>query len=183
MRRLRAAVSTKGCVWLAVFFCEAIGCAVFPLHACECIEVSQEKAFESAVVVFRGKVVEIDHLTMLEVTDPATGKSELRPPTTGDHTVVTFAVDGGWKGAVTSIMKVHATFNGTVCPGYIFQKDHEYVVYGTELLNPSSDAIQKLAKGMHVYDVFDCPLRVRTDVQEETKLLGKARVPRHVDQQ
>lgn len=147
------------------------------LSACECIEIPQRDAFKGALVIFRGKVKEIEHMTLLEALDPRTGKLEARPPLQDDHTIVTFDVDAGWKGPVTPIMKVHATVKGSVCPGYTFQEGKRYVVYAVDFPNPNWDKLRRLAKEAAVYDIPDCPLRVRTDVEGESKLLGKAREP------
>ena len=87
---------------------------------CECGEVPQRAARRVAAVVFRGRVIEIEHVVQqTSVESPA--RTESRPPNAGDGTVVTFEVDAGWKGPVTSTMKAFAIARGTVCPGYIFE--------------------------------------------------------------
>jgi hypothetical protein len=147
------------------------------LLACECIEVAQPVAFRGAVVVFRGRVEQVEHMTLVESVDPRTGEKVLRPPETSDHTVVTFKVSAVWKGPARQVLKVHATAKAAICSGYAFEEGREYVVYATDPLNPSWDKLQRIAKGMRVFDVADCPLRVRTDVKEESGILGKGRPP------
>ncbi len=152
-----------------------IGLQSAPIRACECVEISQKTAYRSAAVVFRGKVVKIQHMILVEVRNPKTGKSEMRPPSSDDQTLVTFQVDGAWKGPVTPTMRVHATAHGSVCPGYVFELDREYVVYAVPLLNPNWKPLQQLVHGAPVYYFPDCPFRIPTNVQQESRLLGKSR--------
>jgi len=58
--------------------------------------------------------------------------------------------------------------------GYTFQEGKRYVVYAVDF-PIELDKLRRLAKGAAVYDIPDCPLRVRTDVEGESKLLGKGR--------
>ncbi len=152
-----------------------IGVQSAPIRACECSEIPQRTAYRRAAVVFRGKVVNIQHMNLVEVRNPKTGKPELQPPSLDDHTLVTFDVDGAWKGPVTPTMRVHATVHALMCTGYQFEQGREYVVYAVPLLNPNWKPLQQLVQGAPVYDVPNCPLRVRTDVQQESRLLGRSR--------
>ena len=147
------------------------------LRGCECQEVGRAPAFSGATVVFQGRVAAIEHLKMVEVIDPNTGTRQLHPPEIDDHMIVTFEVTRAWKGEVNSTTKVHSVARPKLCDGYRFEVGREYVVYASDNLNQEWAEIAHRAHGMHVYEIDDCPLRIRTDVSEETKLLGKGFAP------
>lgn len=128
----------------------------FSASACECTEIAQRKAFDAAVVVFRGTVVEINE----HIFGPGT-----------NHMIVTFRVAKKWKGQVDSIIRVHTKLGG-ICGGYIFKKGTEYVLYAPEMLDQNIDQVRQLVKGAPVYDVGLCILRIRTDVDRETAILN-----------
>ena len=67
-----------------------------------------------------------------------------------------------------------------MCDGYKFKEDTEYVVYATNSLNQNREELKRLSNGDLVYDVADCPLRVRTDVTAEAGRLGSGRSPKAV---
>jgi hypothetical protein len=143
------------------------------LQGCECIEVSQARAFDGATVVFSGRVQRVEHATLVEVLNQKTGLRELRPPDTGDLTLVTFNVKKPWKGPVTALMKVMSVVRGTVCPGYEFQLGKDYVIYAGDPLELNPELVKPLAAGSRIFEVSRCPLRVRTDVDAETKRLDE----------
>ena len=122
--------------------------------------------------MFRGRVERIEHAQLLERTDAVTGAKEMVPPESGDRTVVTFRVSAVWKGPSRNTLQVMSVARGVLCPGYEFKQGREYVVYATE---PAEDAA-RTTEGARVFEVADCPLRVRTDVAEELRLLGKGTV-------
>lgn len=141
------------------------------IFGCECVEVPPASAFAGAAVVFSGRVQQVQHAVLVESVNPETGKGELRPPEQGDLTLVTFSVKNAWKGALGATVSVMATVHGTVCPGYRFEAGHDYVVYAVDPLALNPARVRHLSKGARVFEVSDCPLRVRTDVTAEARLL------------
>src|SRR5260370_35975330 len=150
------------------------------LAACECAEPSKRQAFKDAVVVFRGKVTKIDHMNPIEWHGEGDGAVKLAsiPRATDDQTLVTFHVTTSWKGPVTPILKVYATARPSMCDGYKFNEDTEYVVYATNNLSPNWEELKRFSNGDLVYEVGQCPLRVRTDVAAEVGRLGPGHRPK-----
>lgn len=132
-----------------------------PAHTCE--EPSQRDAFRRAVAVFRGIVVEVQMVNH-ESYEPM---------------LVTFKVDRAWKGPATETMRVFAlgSLGGGV--GYPFRQGERYVVYTTKLDSlEDSEELRLVSGGGLVYGIgFWCRLRVRTDVDEESRKLGRGRPP------
>lgn len=147
------------------------------LVACECAEVKFGDALKHAAIVFRGTVVRIDHLNPIQPTDDGNEKQNggavaAIPRSVDDQTLVTFKVTAGWKGSVTAMMKVFAVARPSMCDGYRFRPNVEYVVYASKNLNQNWEELQRFKQGAIIYDVADCPLRIRTDVATEVRRLG-----------
>ncbi len=146
--------------------------------ACECVEVPQNIARREAAVVFSGTVVRIEHLKIIDFIDRATGKPGKGPPDLDDDTIVTFDVAGLWKGPRISTVKVYSVSRPSMCTGYRFQQGREYVVYATRDINQDADEIRRYSNGVYIYSIGrPCPLRIRTDVGSELRLLGKSHAP------
>src|SRR4051794_4523005 len=113
---------------------------------CECANnFPQRESLRFAAVVFRGRVIQIEHLRFVFTQNSFQLEPELHPPKVDDHTLVTFAVKTYWKGAVTSVMKVYATARPSMCDGYRFTQGKEYIVYS----NPTDWAgLDQLAPGV-----------------------------------
>jgi hypothetical protein len=107
------------------------------LAACECAELFKRQAFKYAAVVFRGRVTKIDHMNPIEPPRGTDGAVKLAsiPRSRDDHTLVTFQVTASWKGPVTRTLEIFATARPSMCDGYKFKEDTEYVVYATRNLN------------------------------------------------
>ncbi len=147
------------------------------LFACECAEGTQREALRYAAVVFRGTVTNIEHLNPIVPREgrPADAvKLVPIPRNIDDHTLVTFRVRQGWKGRITPTIRVFAVARPSMCDGYRFQIKSEYVVYASKNLNPDWDELQPFKDGGVIFDVAECPLRVRTDVLSEVRRLGRA---------
>lgn len=130
--------------------------------------------------MFRGRVVRIDHMNPIEPSPSDDGPVKLTsiPRAIDDETLVTFRVTTSWKGPVTPILKVYATARPSMCDGYKFKEGTEYVVYATKNLDQNWGELSRFSNGDLVYDIADCPLRVRTDVDAEVGRLGPGHRPK-----
>jgi hypothetical protein len=147
------------------------------IPACECGEGQPQHALKYAAIVFQGKVTEIDHLNPIDPPDSKPGdvRQVSIPRQINDHTVVTFRVTRAWRGPVTREIKVYATARPSMCDGYKFRDGVEYVVYASTNLYIESEERKRYSQGATVYEISDCPLRIRTDVTAEAKRLGLGR--------
>ncbi len=85
--------------------------------ACDKTELEPAKAFNTADVIFRGNVENLQYLD-----DPETTKVEPR-------IIVTFRVSKVWKGPLEKSLTIHTTYNKSTCNGYAFISGREYLVY------------------------------------------------------
>ncbi|SRR5579871_77426 len=152
---------------------------VSTLAAMECgPEFSQEKAFQSAILVFRGKVVSVDDVDLPPPGPMAGGKIPLQPsPDSTEPKLTTFSVDYVWKGHVTSVIKLFGFVHPPEGDGYRFRVGRQYVVYCSTEVDPGWAPLDRLRESHSVYDLGLCPLRIRMDVANEARLLGKGKVP------
>jgi hypothetical protein len=133
------------------------------LVATDCIELSQREAYREASAVFRGTAVQVQVLNQKR----------------SEPTLVTFKVDRGWKGPVVETMRVFAFGRLDMGTGYPFREGESYVVYVTKI-DPLEDSeeLRRRTGDAPVYGIgFWCRLRVRTDVEKESRILGKGRAP------
>jgi hypothetical protein len=129
--------------------------------ATECVELSQRKAFRAAFAVFRGTVVQVEPLHP-EKAYPA---------------LVTFKADRGWKGPVTESMKVLVV--GSLLVSYPFHEGETYIIYAMNDVPQHFENLPNLSRGAVVYGIGSmCLLRVRTDVDEESRRLGRGHPPK-----
>lgn len=143
-----------GCLYLLII------CA--PLAtACDKPVLAPATAFESADVVFRGKIENLRYLDNPEQT-------KLEP-----KIIVTFLVSEVWKGKAEKNTIIHTTHNKSTCNGYVFQSGKEYLVYSW--INKRSDnSIAKLfaqkspTLGIKVY----AGTKPITEALEDLKFLG-----------
>ena len=156
------------------------------LVACKCVQTSQSEAIREAHAVFRGKVVSIQHLNAIPQRDPNTGRTTFLPPQTDDRQIVTFLVELEWKGSIARQVKVLVTARPRMCDGYQFKEGVRYVVYATEKTRTDwDDALERMNSrldlkvspptSMATVEIPDCPLRIRSDLDAESKLLGRGR--------
>jgi hypothetical protein len=148
------------------------------LYACDCAEPKFRDALKDAAVVFRGTVVRIDHLNPIQPPDAGNDKQNgvalvAIPRNVDDQTLITFKTIAGWKGSVTATMKVFVVAQPSMCDGYRFLPNVEYVVYASKNLNQYWAELQPFKQGAFIYDVAECPLRIRTDVAMEVRRLGR----------
>ena len=148
------------------------------LYACECAEPKFGDSLKYAAVVFRGTVVRIDHLNPIQPPDAANDKQDAValvaiPRNVDDQTLITFKVTAAWKGSVTETLKVFAVARPSMCDGYRFRPNVEYVVYASKNLNQNWEELQSYKQGAFIYDVAECPLRIRTDIAAEGRRLGR----------
>lgn len=145
--------------WFLIAIC-------FPanLAATTCIEASQRQAFRHAFAVFRGTVVQVQNMDAGERSEPM---------------LVTFKVDRGWKGPVAETMRVFVFGSPPLGDGYHFREGQRYIVYATNDVPQDWDLLRKFRGGSVVYGIGSmCPWRVRADVDEESRKLGKGRPPK-----
>jgi hypothetical protein len=133
-------------------------CPVLPA-ACNCVTQPQSRARSQAFVIFEGVVTGIEHV------DP--------PKAASDRTLVTFSVSRKWKGAVGKEVKVHAAQRALLCDSYTFETGQRYIVYAVRI-DKESGWNDKYPAGTKIISVGDCILRIRKDIAEESKRLGKS---------
>jgi hypothetical protein len=144
------------CFFLIAFFVAG------NLAATDCVELSQRRAFREAFLVFRGSVAKVE-LVVADRSEPM---------------VVTFKVDRGWKGPVKDYIRLFAFGSPPSGDGYRFVEGNRYVIYATNDVPLTWDALRKLLGGRTVYGIgIPCRLRLRTDVEKESRILGKGRAP------
>jgi hypothetical protein len=131
--------------------------------ACSCVELVQTQARSAAYAVFDGVVTNIHHFETEE------------QQRTASRTLVTFAVSRRWKGPVGPEIKIHAWERALMCDSYIFEIGHRYVVYAIQQ-NEFGFGDQYPA-GTKILSVGNCILRIREDVEEESKRLGNSTQP------
>ena len=138
-------------------------CLPANLRATECIEVSRREAFRHAFAVFRGKAVQIQAMSGAD----------------SEPMLVTFRVDRGWKGPVSDTMRVFVFGSPMLGNGYHFHEGQRYIVYATNDVPKNFDNLPGLSGGRVVYGIGTvCIWRVRTDVDEESRRLGKGHPPK-----
>ena len=127
--------------------------------ALDCVpSQTQKQSLASAMVVFQGTVVEIK--TIEE-----------------DHVdLVIFETSRVWKGPPHKSVEVVAFRYRSQGDGYTFHAGAEYIVYATaeypRELRKNWPELQRLAPEATVYSLPNCVPRVRSDINEELKLLG-----------
>ena len=138
-------------------------CASVELLGIQCITVSQRVAFRHVFAVFRGTVVRVQ---VMHPSDP-------------EPTLVTFKVDRAWKGPVTETMRLFLFARPAEGDQYHFHEGIRYVVYATKDVFLDFENLRQLSGARPVYGVGSmCILRVRTDVKQESKRLGRGQPPK-----
>lgn len=157
--------------------CSLLLCANEPPSG-ECVSSSQSEALQIADIVFRGKVVEIEDVELGPMNrDDKEGL--VRPSAVSNLKAVTFLVDRAWKGAVAQSVTVIAFSRVSMGGAYQFVKNSEYVVYALDDVDQAWLRIRTQSSKHRVYSVgVSCPLRIRNDIQRESVLLGKGRIPK-----
>jgi hypothetical protein len=143
------------------------------LGASECIEVTQPVAFDHAKVVFRGKLIGVEVVSSEPAVQKGSEKIMPIPSGSGDPRVMIFSVDHVWKGQAAETIRIFAFGYPPMGTAYPFRPETRYVVYAMEELSHDSEPIRRVSGGAPVYDLGMCPLRVRTDVEREVRLLEK----------
>jgi hypothetical protein len=141
--------------------------------ASDCVEVTQQLAFRRAVVIFRGKFIGVEDVSFEPTENADTAKLATKRSESGDPRVLTFSVDKVWKGQAAKTIRIFAFGKPPMGTGYPFRRDIGYVVYALEEVGHSRERIRHLSGGAPVYDLGLCALRIRTDVERESRLLEK----------
>ena len=128
--------------------------------ACDCVTQPQSRARAQAYAIFEGVVTGVQHV------DP--------PKSASDRTLVSFSVSRKWKGPVGKEVKVHAAERALLCDSYTFETGQRYIVYAIRI-DKESGWNDKYPAGTKIISVGDCILRIRKDIAEEAKRLGKSR--------
>ena len=132
--------------------------------ACSCVELQQSQARSAAYVVFDGVVTDIHYFETEE------------QQRTSSRVLVTFAVSQSWKGPVGLEMRIHAWERALMCDSYTFEIGHRYLVYAIRQDKEGGWADQ-YPTGTKILSVGSCVLRIREDIEDEVKRLGKSRKP------
>ena len=119
------------------------------LFACECGQISLRQSFKAAIIVFRGRVITIEHLNPIQPKElplapdhPVTSLVPI-PRKHDDQTLVTMDVLTAWKGPVTPRIKIFSIAHPSMCDGFAFERDREYVVYATVFENPNWEELRQ----------------------------------------
>jgi hypothetical protein len=131
-----------------------LGCPT-PVVGSDCISMSQRDSFSKSVLVFEGRA------------------RRVVPVVEGQVDLVIFDVDQVWKGPVEKAVTLAASRRPAMGNGYTFQEGQQYVVYAIDTVNQDWAELKPLASGAFVYGLNGCTPRVRTDVTEEARLLGR----------
>jgi hypothetical protein len=144
-QRLRAAIAllSLACV-AAVQFWSA------PALACSCLQRSPAEAYEQAVAVFEGHVIDLQRL------EPAAGQQipELK---------VRFAVVRSWKGMEQEQVELTTASDSAGC-GVPFTKDGDYLVYASASANGLSASLCSRTRAI-------------TEATEDLRVLGMGATP------
>jgi hypothetical protein len=144
--------------WVLIAFC-----LTARLAAVDCVEVSQRDAFRLAFTVFRGTVAQVQNMDPRDPSAPM---------------LVTFKVDRGWKGPVRESMRVFVFGAVSFVDTHDFRESERYVVYATNDAHKWGFS-PKASIGSPVYAISNpCLLRVRTDVEQESRKLGRGHLPK-----
>lgn len=154
-------------------------CAVLahcPASGTECIEISQRQAARHASLIFQGRVTKVEDVG--DVFEKSGGErvATLRVSDSAPQ-VVTFAVDQVWKGPVVATVRVFGFRHPTFGHGYTFVVGREYVVYTPGAVSSEWQPLRPFTTDGLLYEIGDCPLRVRTDIATERRSLGKGKKP------
>ncbi len=158
LRRMSKRTAMRSCGWLVIGIGVARAFAVL-----DCAEVSQRQALRLAFVVFRGTAVQVRNLDPGDISKPE---------------LVTFKVDRRWKGPVTETMRVFAFGSSSYVDRYNFLEGQRYLVYATNEARKWGFSPPADVRGA-VYGISNpCQLRISTDIDEESRKLGRGHLPK-----
>jgi hypothetical protein len=112
---------------------------------------------------------------MEQEANPA-DKVQVRRSSPNEPRMVTFMADQFWKGPATKLVRVFLFLRPREGSGYKFKLGGEYIVYAFGKAN-GWGPLYRLSGGEPVYDAATCILCICSDVEAESKLLGKGRTP------
>jgi hypothetical protein len=141
----------------------------------DCVPLPQREAFRSAYTVFRGTVTSVEGLGW--TVDTSSGPVPTMHMEPGSGVVATFRVARGWKGPVTSVMRLFLFEHPEQGSGYSFRRNQEYIVYANDDVRQDWDVLRPFTQKGVVYAIGPCP-RIRTDLGSEEKKLGSGYLPR-----
>lgn len=145
-------------------------------RALDCIALPPREVFLSAYTVFQGTVTSVEGVG--ETVDPTSGPVPTVHMDAGSGVVVTFRVRRGWKGPITSVMRLFLFEHPQQGAGYSFHKNKEYIVYANDEVRQDWEVLRRFTQKGMVYGIGPCP-RIRTDIGSEEKRLGPGYAPRH----
>jgi hypothetical protein len=136
--------------WLSLLMCPALSAGF------DCVlSLPQKDSHANAFLVFQGRAVEIKAVVEDKVD------------------LVTFEVSRIWKGPASKSINVVAITHPAMGDGYTFTTGTEYIVYATKQLNHGWPELDQVAEGARVYGLNNCVPRVRMDIAQENKILGR----------
>jgi hypothetical protein len=141
----------------------------------DCVALPQRHAFRSAYTVFRGTVTGVEPVG--DTVDTNSGAVPTIHMEAGSGVVVTFRVRHGWKGPVTSVMRLFLFEHPEQGSDYSFHRNEEYIVYANHDVRQDWDVLRPFTQKSVVYGIGPCP-RIRTDLGSEEKKLGPGYAPR-----
>jgi hypothetical protein len=140
----------------------------------DCVALPQLDAFRTAYTVFQGTVTSLEGVG--GTIDTSSGPVPVIHMEPGSGVVATFRVRRGWKGPVTSVMRLFLFEHPQQGSGYSFHKDEEYIVYANNEVRQDWNVLRPFTQKGVVYGIGPCP-RIRTDLGSEEKKLGPGHVP------
>jgi hypothetical protein len=143
----------------------------------ECVEASQREAFRAAAIVFRGRILRIEDATSSgDVIAHQKGTVPYALSEAGSPKIVTLAVDRVWKGTSGATIHLFVLEHPPFGAGFQFHVGSAYVIYAHDELDPST---RPPRSGSKLYNIaVSCTPRVRSDVETESRLLGKGKAPK-----
>lgn len=142
----------------------------------ECVVISQKQAFHAAALVFRGRVMNIEDISLRDDGPEHSEQEKVRLAVVSPLKGVEFKVTRVWKGPRSSSVKVIAFTTVSMGGGYQFKRGEEYIVYALDDIGSGRGEIRQFSGGGKVYSIgLTCPIRIRTDVDPEAHILGHGR--------
>lgn len=146
--------------------------AIGPAFTTDCAQLSQKEALQQSQLVFRGKVTRIQDVGSVEERNPQ-DKIPVSRFGQGDPQLVDFHAERTWKGKAGKTVKIFVFRRPPLGDGYTFQPGKEYIVYSPGKINATWKPLVDLAGTEPVWELGACILRVRTDVEQEVRVMEK----------
>lgn len=158
-----------------LILCVSLGATL--VSASDCIAVSQRDAFRHATLVFQGKVLNIEDVGVIADKAPDEKTAPLRLDLNGPQ-IVTLVAIRAWKGPVTGVVRIFGFRHPPQGDSYTFSLGKEYIIYTLGEVGEHWAPLRQISGDLPIYDIGMCILRIRTDLANESRLLGKSTVPK-----